>query len=49
MKDSHPRNNEIIQMNSVLQVSMVDLEVAETLLVTERPKKLKPLREAKVS
>lgn len=31
-------------MKRVLQVSMVDLEVAETLLVTDRPKKLKPLK-----
>ena len=31
-------------MNRVRQVSIVDLEVALTVLVTERPKKLKPLR-----
>lgn len=30
-------------MNKVLQVSMVDLEVALTLRVTDNPKKLKPL------
>lgn len=40
---SHPRPRETIQMNRVLQVSIVDLEVALTLRVTERPKKLKPL------
>jgi len=30
-------------MKSVRQVSIVDLEVADTVLVTDRPKKLKPL------
>lgn len=30
-------------MNSVRQVSIVDLDVALTVLVTESPKKLKPL------
>lgn len=30
-------------MNRVLQVSMVDREVALTLRVTDKPKKLKPL------
>ena len=41
---SHPRNSDTIQMKSVRQVSMVDREVALTVRVTERPKKLKPLR-----
>jgi hypothetical protein len=40
---SHPRNSEAIQMNSVRQVSIVDLDVALTVLVTDSPKKLKPL------
>lgn len=40
---SQPRKSEMIQINSVLQVSMVDRDVALTLLVTERPKKLKHL------
>jgi len=40
---SHPKNNETIQMNNVRQVSMVDRAVAETVRVTESPKKLKPL------
>lgn len=40
---SHPKPRETIQMNRVLQVSIVDREVALTLRVTERPKKLKPL------
>ena len=40
---SQPRPRETSQMNRVLQVSMVEREVALTLLVTERPKKLKPL------
>lgn len=40
---SHPRKSEAIQMNSVLHVSIVDLEVALTVLVTDSPKKLKPL------
>jgi hypothetical protein len=30
-------------MNSVRQVSMVDRDVAETVRVTDRPKKLNPL------
>lgn len=40
---SQPRPRDTIQMNSVRQVSMVDLDVALTVLVTDRPKKLKPL------
>lgn len=40
---SHPRNSDAIQMNSVRQVSIVDLDVALTDLVTDSPKKLKPL------
>jgi len=43
LNDSQPRPRETIQMKSVLQVSMVDREVALTVRVTERPKKLKPL------
>ena len=43
LKVSHPRNRDTIQINRVRQVSIVDLEVALTVLVTERPKKLKPL------
>src|SRR5437764_14495010 len=39
---SQPSPSETIQMNSVRQVSMMDLEVAEMVRVTERPKKLKP-------
>ena len=35
----------MIQMNKVRHVSIVDLEVALTDLVTERPKKLKPLEQ----
>lgn len=42
LKVSQPRPRDTIQMNRVRQVSMMDLEVAEILLVTERPKKLKP-------
>jgi hypothetical protein len=34
-------------MKRVRQVSMVDRDVALTLRVTDRPKKLKPLRERK--
>jgi hypothetical protein len=40
---SHPRLKETIQINSVRHVSIVDLDVALIDLVTERPKKLKPL------
>lgn len=43
MKVSQPKPRETIQMNRVLQVSMVDREVALTLRVTDKPKKLKPL------
>jgi hypothetical protein len=41
---SQPRPSDTTQMNSVRQVSIVEREVAETVRVTERPKKLKPLR-----
>jgi hypothetical protein len=41
---SHPRPSDTTQMKSVRQVSMVERDVAETVRVTERPKKLKPLR-----
>lgn len=41
---SQPRPRETIQMNSVRHVSIVDRDVALTLLVTDKPKKLKPLR-----
>lgn len=44
LKDSQPKPSDTIQMNNVRQVSMVDLEVAETVRVTDRPKKLKPLQ-----
>ena len=40
---SQPKKREAIQMKSVRQVSIVDRDVALTLLVTESPKKLKPL------
>lgn len=40
---SQPSPSETIQMNRVRHVSMVDLDVALTDRVTERPKKLKPL------
>lgn len=40
---SQPRPRDTIQMNSVRQVSMVDRAVALRLLVTDSPKKLKPL------
>jgi hypothetical protein len=40
---SQPSPSDTTQMNSVRQVSMVEREVAETVRVTERPKKLKPL------
>ena len=43
MKVSQPRKREAIQMKSVRDVSIVDRDVALTVLVTERPKKLKPL------
>jgi len=41
---SQPRPSETIQMKSVRQVSIVEREVAETVRVTERPKKLNPLQ-----
>lgn len=40
---SQPRPRETSQMKSVREVSIVLREVAETVRVTERPKKLKPL------
>jgi hypothetical protein len=40
---SQPRPRETIQMKRVRQVSMVERDVAETVRVTLRPKKLKPL------
>lgn len=43
LKLSQPRPSETIQMKSVLHVSMVERDVAETVRVTERPKKLNPL------
>lgn len=43
LNDSQPRPSDTIQMKSVRQVSIVEREVAETVRVTERPKKLKPL------
>lgn len=42
LKLSHPSPSETIQINRVLHVSMIEREVAEMLLVTLRPKKLKP-------
>lgn len=43
LNDSQPRPSETSQMNKVRQVSIVLREVADTVRVTERPKKLKPL------
>jgi hypothetical protein len=43
LKVSQPRPRDTIQMKSVRHVSMVERDVAETVRVTERPKKLKPL------
>lgn len=43
LNDSQPRPNETSQMKRVRQVSIVLREGAETVLVTLRPKKLKPL------
>jgi hypothetical protein len=43
LKVSQPRPRETIQIKSVRQVSIVEREVALTVRVTERPKKLKPL------
>jgi hypothetical protein len=42
---SQPRSSEAIQMKSVRHVSIVDLDVALTVLVTDSPKKLNPLHE----
>ena len=39
---SHPRPRDTIQMKRVLQVSMIDLAVALSDLVIDKPKKLKP-------
>ena len=41
---SHPNPREINQINSVLKVSIIDLLVAEILLVTLKPKKLNDLK-----
>lgn len=43
LKVSQRRPSETIQMKSVRHVSMVERDVALTVRVTERPKKLKPL------
>jgi hypothetical protein len=43
LKVSQPRKRDTIQIKRVRQVSIVEREVAETVRVTERPKKLKPL------
>lgn len=43
MNVSHRSPSETIQMKSVRHVSMVERDVALTVRVTERPKKLKPL------
>jgi hypothetical protein len=40
---SHPSASETSQMNNVRQVSMVLRDVADTVRVTDSPKKLKPL------
>ena len=42
---SQPRPSDTTQMKSVRHVSMVERDVAETVRVTDRPKKLKPLSE----
>lgn len=44
LKVSQPRPSETTQMKSVRHVSMVERDVAETVRVTDRPKKLKPLQ-----
>lgn len=44
LNDSHLRPRDTTQIKSVLQVSMVDREVALTMRVTDNPKKLKPLK-----
>jgi hypothetical protein len=43
LKLSQPKKSDTIQMKRVRQVSIVDLAVALTFLVTDNPKKLKPL------
>jgi hypothetical protein len=43
LNDSQPRPSDTTQMNSVRQVSIVERDVADTVRVTESPKKLKPL------
>ena len=48
MNVSQPNPNDTIQMNRVRQVSIVERDVADTVRVTERPKKLKPLFELAV-
>src|SRR5947209_7394217 len=42
LKLSQPRPSDTIQINNVRHVSMIDLEVAEMLRVTDSPKKLNP-------
>ena len=48
LNDSQPRPSDTIHMNNVRQVSIVDRDVALTLRVTDRPKKLKPLKITKI-
>lgn len=43
LNDSQPRKRDTIQIKSVRQVSIVERAVAETVRVTESPKKLNPL------
>lgn len=45
LKVSHPSPRLTTQMNSVLHVSIVLRAVAETVRVTDSPKKLKPLEQ----
>ena len=49
MNDSQPRPRETSQIKRVREVSIVLRDVAETLRVTDRPKKLKPLVEVLVN
>lgn len=46
---SQPRPKDTIQIKRVRQVSIVERDVALTLRVTERPKKLNPLAEVESS
>lgn len=43
LNDSQRRPKDTIHINSVRHVSIVERDVADTVRVTERPKKLKPL------